>query len=171
MTDLVKAKLIENKGHFKKGHKIQPLIPSQITHGMSSRKARNPIYSAWSRMKRRCNNENSKEYVAYGAKGIKVSDSWAKSFPNFYTDMGTSWFAGASLDRIDNSKGYSKENCRWATMADQARNKTTVRLYDFEGERLTIPQIAEKVGIKPKTLYARLVRQKWPLERAVLINA
>lgn len=163
MNDLVRA----NKGQFKKGHKIQPLVPSRLKHGFSTTHVeRNPIYSAWSRMKRRCNNENSKEYSAYGAKGIKVSDLWT-SFENFYADTGSSWFLGASIDRIDNSKGYSAGNCRWATMADQARNKATVRLYMYAGKMLTIPQIAQRIDIKPKTLYSRLVRQKLPFERAI----
>lgn len=162
MTDPIKA----NKGQFKKGHTVQPTVPSQLRHGMGTRKVRNPIYAAWSRMKRRCFNKNSKEYAAYGAKGITVSLDW-RYFDEFLADMGATWFPGASLDRIGNSKGYSKENCRWVTMADQARNKTTVRLYDYLGDKLTIPQLAQMSGVKPKTLYARLVIQKWPLERAL----
>lgn len=164
MTDLVKA----NKGQFKKAHKVQPKVPSQLKHGMGTRKVRDPFYASWCRMKRRCLNKNSKEYATYGAKGIGVSPDWL-SFEGFYADMRPTWFPGASLDRIDNGKGYSPNNCRWVTMADQARNKTTVRTYMWGTEKLTIPQIADQMGIKPKTLYARIVIYKWPLERAFKI--
>lgn len=82
--------------------------------------------------------------------------------------MADSWFPGASIDRIDNSKGYSKENCRWATVVEQARNKTTVTKYTYQGKTLTIPEWAEIYDIKPRTLYARLKIYKWPVERALL---
>lgn len=139
----------------------------QYKHGMGSRSERNPVYTTWTHIKRRCLNKNSKEYAAYGAKGITISEDWM-IFENFHTDMAQTWFPKASIDRVDNAKGYSKENCRWATMADQARNKTTVRLYKIGHLNLTIPQVAEIYQIKPKTLYDRLVRQGLPLERAIL---
>lgn len=82
----------------------------------------NRFYRIHRDMKTRCLNPNSKGYEKYGALGISISSEW-KDFWNFYSDMFDSYFDGASLDRIDNSKGYSKENCRWVEFALQSRNK------------------------------------------------
>lgn len=83
-------------------------------------KQRKATYQCFMDMKQRCQNQNHKYYASYGGRGIDVSDSW-QSFENFVDDMGLKP-DGLSLDRIDNNKGYSKENCRWATKAQQARN-------------------------------------------------
>jgi hypothetical protein len=80
------------------------------------------IYNIWITMKDRCNNKKNKVYKYYGGRGITVCNEWKDSFEHFYKDMGDRP-EGLSLDRIDVSKGYSKDNCRWATHSDQAHNK------------------------------------------------
>lgn len=72
-------------------------------------------------------------------------------------------------DRLDNEKGYSKENCRWATHAEQARNKRNVRLFDYKGAKATVADIARDVGLKRNTLYSRLFVYNWPFEKAVQV--
>lgn len=90
------------------------------THGMSQ----TAIYMVWKGMKNRCENVNNVNYPDYGQRGIKVCYRW-KRFENFYADMGINYkeCLGLSLDRIDNNKGYSKENCRWSTAKQQANNR------------------------------------------------
>lgn len=117
-------------------------------------------------MKSRCYNKNNVSYPRYGAKGVTVSEEW-HSFENFVRDMGKSYFPGATIDRIDNNKGYSKGNCRWATRKEQLRNKRSVERYSFCGEKLTIPELAEIAGVKPRTMYARLKRYGWSVGEAV----
>lgn len=81
-------------------------------------------------MVQRCTNTNRPDFRLYGGRGITVCERWLKSgggFVAFLADMGDRP-AGASIDRIDNSKGYEPGNCRWATPAEQARNRSTAKL-------------------------------------------
>lgn len=96
----------------------------KVTHGASKTK----VYRAWRHMKSRCGNPNVERFVHYGGRGITVCDEWTCSFERFLSDMGLPPTDGHTLDRIDPNKGYSKDNCRWATKTEQARNKTSSKL-------------------------------------------
>lgn len=91
-------------------------------------------YNTWSSMKKRCNNKTHKAYKYYGAIGIKVCDSWLNSYENFINDMGKKPSKEYSLDRIDFTKGYYKENCRWATNKEQCRNLKNNVLFEYNNE-------------------------------------
>lgn len=95
------------------------------THGLS----RSKTYRVWTNMKRRCLVRSHPTYKHYGARNIKICEQWLK-FENFYKDMGEAPI-GKSLDRVDNEKGYDKENCRWATPKEQ--NLNTRRGYKYRG--------------------------------------
>lgn len=84
---------------------------------------------------------------------------------NFYADMGDRP-AGMTLDRRNNSLGYSRENCRWATGQTQSRNRRTNRLLTHEGKTMTAAAWAESIGMLPATLHSRLHRG-WPIARAL----
>lgn len=89
---------------------------------MSNKKHIN--YSSWKSMHQRCVTKRPKTYKYYGAKGISVCEEW-KDFKKFTEDMGPKPNKDYSIDRIDNSKGYFKENCRWATKLEQVLNRST----------------------------------------------
>jgi len=78
-------------------------------------------YRIWHAMIQRCTNKKDKSYKNYGGRGINVCERWL-IFVNFYADMGDRPF-NWSIDRIDNNKGYCKDNCRWANRSDQQLNK------------------------------------------------
>jgi hypothetical protein len=88
------------------------------THGLSKK----PIYKTWHGMMQRCSNPKNISYKYYGARGIKVCESW-KKFENFYKDMGDKPCENLSLDRVDSNGDYSKENCRWTDWITQANNR------------------------------------------------
>lgn len=156
---------MRNSTSFKKGHLSYTKSgkeSSQYRHGQYG----TSLYKAWERMKRRCLNPRDKSYSRYGGAGVVISEAWL-DFQVFARDMGPSFKEGLTLDRTDNSKGYSKENCRWATKLEQARNKRKVLLYEYKGVRLTIPEWAEVMGLSVNTLFARLKRYGWPIEKAL----
>jgi hypothetical protein len=89
----------------------------------------NPLYNTWKDMRKRCSNPNRKDYKFYGGKGIQVCDRWQQSFTNFLEDMLPTWFIGGTIERLDNDKGYCKENCTWVTISKQQQNRSNVKGY------------------------------------------
>lgn len=85
-----------------------------------------PVYSTWKTMRKRCRDKNHRTYIDYGAKGIGICKEW-DNFKTFELDMGPRPTTKHTLDRIDNTKGYSKENCRWATRLEQTSNRKTAK--------------------------------------------
>lgn len=88
-------------------------------HGMHGTQ----IYNRWKGMKSRCRSKSYHAYHRYNGKGITVCERWQNDFMNFYNDMNDTFFEGAELDRIDNSKGYYPENCRWVTHKQNCNNR------------------------------------------------
>jgi len=117
-------------------------------------------------MKRRCYLETDPGYSNYGGRGITVCGQWRDDFAQFFKDMGPRP-KGCSLDRIDNNQGYSPENCRWASTKQQANNKRTNRPITFKGKTQTITQWAEQLSMDPQTLFRRLGKYKWSVEKSL----
>jgi hypothetical protein len=105
-------------------------------------------------MLRRCKYPSLRAYRWYGAKGIKVCERW-KTFENFASDMGPIPFAGATLDRIDSSKDYGPENCKWSTMTTQARNRKSNKLLTLNGETKCLAEWVESSGLPWSTIMGR----------------
>lgn len=129
------------------------------SHGMRQ----SATYRIWSHIKGRCLNKTDKKYADYGGRGIKVCKSWMK-FENFLKDMGDK-SEGLSLDRKDNNKGYSKANCRWATLIEQANNKRNNRFFAYEGLTLTLPEWCRRLGLNLGLSRCRHYKLKWPIEK------
>lgn len=130
------------------------IFDSYECHGMSRH---NPIYTRWITMKSRCNNPHHPAYDRYGGRGIMVCDEWNLSFMNFYKwAIQNGYKDGLTLDRINNEKGYSPDNCRWANPKQQARNKRTNRLITYHGKTQCIAAWSDETGIRRDTLLYRL---------------
>ena len=128
------------------------LCGNRLTHG----KSKSDEHSIYSKMISRCYNQKNSDYPSYGGRGISVCDSWRLSFMNFFNDMGIRPSKSHSIDRIDNQKGYSLDNCRWALPKDQARNRRSNTFteslaadmrYDHDVNKLTARQISNKYNI------------------------
>lgn len=94
------------------------------------------IYSIWCGMKQRCRDVNAINYRHYGGKGIKVCDEWVNNLQAFHEwAMANGYADHLTLDRIDNDKGYSPDNCRWVTMKEQQNNRSNNVKRDMEDKR------------------------------------
>lgn len=130
-------------------------------HGMSKTKT----YNTWRGMIERCTREDSVGWEDYGAKGITVCDEWF-DFQSFFRDMGERP-DGKTLDRIDPSMGYNKQNCQWATVRDQAINKSGIPYHTFAGLSLSFGEWSELIGIERRVFVRRFYQSKWSLERTL----
>ena len=137
---------------------------SNTTHGEACKTVE---YTTWNNIKKRCYDTKDKNFHLYGARGIKVSEEWVQSYENFLRDMGRKPDKSYSIERIDNSKGYSKENCRWATSKEQSRNTRRNNNISFNGRTQCLTDWAKEVGISHSTLSCRLFRYGWSIEKAL----
>lgn len=126
------------------------------THGYASGPNKTKIYVVWRNIKRRCLSESSTFYPDYGGRGITICDRWVNSFENFLTDMGEMPSSKHTIERKDNNGNYEPGNCVWATRKEQANNRRSSVFIEFNGERKTIAQWADHVGIAMKTLHKRI---------------
>lgn len=117
------------------------------------------LYRIWLCMKQRCYNPNQTAFHTYGGRGIKVCEEWKHDFSAFkewaeahgYTD-------NLEIDRIDNDKGYSPDNCRWITHKNNCNNRRASFLVEIEGVKHTLPEWADISGIDYKSIYNRYYR-------------
>ena len=123
------------------------------------------LYKIWRGMRERCYNTNTKNFMRYGGRGISICEEWLEfdafkdwALSHGYTDKLT-------IDRIDNEKGYSPDNCRWATLKEQENNKYSNRIIEFNGEKHTISEWSDITGICYSTLHGRL--ERYNIEKAL----
>lgn len=130
----------------------------------------NPIYSVWQNMIQRCNNYKNRQYKDYGKRKIKVCYRWSSKnkngFINFLEDMGLPPTNKHQIDRINNDKGYFKENCHWVLPKINSRNKRNNHLIPFNGKELTIVEWSEITKINKKTIKGRIDRG-WSPEKTL----
>jgi hypothetical protein len=130
------------------------------THGMSETR----VYRIWRAMHWRCN-PTSEHNANYSDRGIYVCSKW-KDFISFYADMGDAP-QGASIDRIDNDKPYSPDNCRWATRTEQSRNRRGSLSVVVNGAKRLLQELSDEYGFKYQTLHARLFIYGWNVDEAL----
>ena len=135
-------------------------------HGMSNTK----LFYKWSGMLDRCYNPSSKDYKNWGARGITVCKRWRNSFENFHSDMGASYLPGLSLGRINNNKGYTPKNCRWETARQQANNTRYNIHIKTPAGMMTIKEASRIYNVPYGTLYARIRRYNWTINRALNLS-
>lgn len=122
------------------------------THGLS----KDPAYSRWKAMIRRCYNPKCKRYHRYGGRGIKVCEEWRDSPVKFIEWAYQSGFEKhLTLDRADNNKGYSPENCRWVSYKVQMNNFSRNAKITINNITHTLSEWSEIYNIYYPTLKSR----------------
>lgn len=134
-----------------------------IKHGEAEK---TPEYRAWAGITKRCCRPKNPKYPNYGGRGITMCSRWRGNYLAFLEDMGRRPSDKHSLDRIDNNKGYYKENCAWRTAKEQHNNKRTNRWIELDGEVKTAAQWEEVSGIKQDVIRGRL-RLGWTIRDAI----
>jgi phenylpropionate dioxygenase-like ring-hydroxylating dioxygenase large terminal subunit len=135
------------------------------THGLSKTR----LFRVWKRMNERCNQPNNKNYPNYGGRGIKIE--W-KTVEEFNRDMGDGLEKhileygekNTQIDRIDNDKGYSKENCRWVTVRENINNRRNTLSFEHKGKKMIIADWAKQMNMPTQTLKTRYFRG-WPISK------
>lgn len=127
------------------------------------------IHNIWKAMIYRCSAENYKYYSTYGGRGITVCDRWL-TFTNFLEDMGKLYSDELELDRIDNNKGYCKENCRFVPRIINASNKRNNRFIEHDGEKKTLSQWSRDLGISKNCLHRRL-KMGWSIKDTLEVES
>lgn len=148
---------------FKRHGSTEKLVSRPLlTHGMYYTR----IYRIYRSMISRCTYDNQSGYEYYKGRGITVCDEWS-TFEAFLEDMKDTYSDDLTLDRIDNSLGYSKENCRWATPGEQSRNRRSNVWVEYNGEKIILKDLAKKIDMNYVTLRDRIRRYNYSLDDAI----
>lgn len=130
-----------------------------VSKTMSTHKLTNtPLYRVYRSMKERCSNPHSEFYPIYGGRGITVCDDWRHYYLSFYNWANENGYRkGLSIERIDNNGNYCPENCKWATMKEQANNKRNNVLITYNNKVMSVTEAARLSGINHSTLNSRVI--------------
>jgi len=162
-----KARIVTRASYVVSGHTkscgCEKLVGHHKKHNMSNTR----LYNIYYNMIARCYNENDKSYKDYGAKGTIVCDEWKTGFDSFAEwSLKNGYAEGLTIDRIDNSKGYSPDNCRWVSCKIQQNNRTNNHRLTFNGETHTLSEWETITGISQDNIYARL-KLGWSVEKTL----
>lgn len=159
-------KVVRRSQYLRAAHRTHPRScgchHGNETHRMSSSRQ----YNVWRSMLGRCLDPSDKDWENYGGRGITVCKRWRSAFVNFWADMQEGYSPKLTLGRINNTRGYSKANCRWETPTEQSNNRRTNRILRTPKGRMTLTQAARVFGVSKNTLYARISRYKWGVKKA-----
>ena len=144
--------------------RAEKLKNKEETHKMSKSR----LYNIWKEILQRTTNEKNKNYRYYGGRGIGICNEWRENFETFAKWSNENGYSpNMTIERRDNSKGYQPDNCYWATMKEQSRNKRSNHWLTYRGKTKTITDWAEDIGMKKTTLTNRINRLGWSTEKAL----
>lgn len=138
-----------------------------IKYNKEQKKIRNVYF----KMKDRCYRKNCKSFNDYGGRGITICDEWLKNPKSFYEwSFKNGYKDNLEIDRIDNNKGYSPDNCRWATKLEQANNKRNNLFIEYNNETKTLAQWCRLLNLPYRKTHKRIYMYKWDIEKALTDN-
>lgn len=134
------------------------------THGMSKSK----LYYIWSDIKQRCYQKNNPAFKFYGGRGIKMCNEWFKSYERFmkWAEI-NGYHEGLTIERIDVNGDYCPDNCKWIQLSEQAQNRRSNILIDYNGESHCLSEWCNIYKVNYYLVYNRIHKNKWSFERAI----
>lgn len=134
------------------------------THHLSQTR----LYRKWVGMKRRCYDTQNAAYNEYGGRGITMCDEWKADFLAFREwALKTGYEDGLSIERIDVNKGYCPENCKWLPISEQANNRRTCLMFEYNGKTQNLTQWCKEFNVNYKLVNDRIKQKGWSFERAM----
>lgn len=124
------------------------------------------LHRIWANMKQRCTNPKSKDFRYYGERGIQVCDEWSEFEPFFYWAMANGYKEGLTIERKDNDKGYTPENCEWIPSNRQQRNTSRTRKYIMYGKEFTLAELC-RIFSQPRSTVDYRLKKGEQLETAL----
>jgi len=119
-------------------------------------------------MRNRCANPRNPVYKWYGARGITVCKQWNDFAVFDRWSIANGYKPGLTIDRIDNMRGYSPENCRWADYKTQAQNTRQTKTITYNGLTFSLSEWSRRLGLGPRTIHARIQYGYSPIEAVTL---
>ena len=144
----------------------------EVIHNRLYKGGKSKLYGVLRLMLRRCNDPNSEYYHNYGGRGIKVCDEWACGVQGYYNFRKwaeeNGYEDGLTIDRIDNDKGYSPDNCQWSTRKYQSNNKRNNTMVTIDGRTQTLAQWCEEFGVPYSRVRIRYMVMGWDIMDALI---
>lgn len=156
-----------NKDRYKKKQKEYREARPELKAALyADWQKRNPVHSVWRSMKNRCYSEKCRAYARYGGRGIVICERWLgeNGYKNFESDMGPRPSLQHTIERVNNNGNYEPGNCKWASRAQQQRNRRNNVMLTINGKTQCLKDWAIETGICYKTLQGR-VKLGWPESR------
>lgn len=152
------------KACARNGHRwVAPRVPGPGT----KRQMHRSEHQSWESMWKRCTDSKHKGYKNYGGRSITVCGRW-NSFELFLEDMGPKPTPQHTIERKDTNGNYEPNNCRWATRKEQARNQRRSVYVEYQGEKLLLLDLADRLGLSRNVIYQRL-KLGWSLDDALSV--
>lgn len=146
----------------------QQLSERKKTHGGYASKE--PLYSVWCGIRKRCLSESCEKFKDYGGRGVLLCEQWHDYSAFREWSMSSGYKTGLSIDRIDVNGNYCPENCRWTDSRTQQNNRRSCVYYTHNGETHTLKEWSRKFGMNYSTVYSRITKYGYTFERALSIS-
>lgn len=153
---------------------LERSVAATRTHGLTpSDGTKPPLYATWANMIERCTSPTSTHYKWYGSRGISVCQRWRSGegaltgFECFILDMGPRPSPRHTVDREDNNGNYEPANCRWATLVEQANNRSNNRVIEAFGQTMTLAEATRRYSKITSSGVMKRLRQGWSSEAAL----
>lgn len=158
---------VVRSGNLKSGAVKSCGCLNKISYTATHKESKTPLYRKWKSMLYRCENKKHIAYKDYGARGITVCEEWHDflSFKKWVEE--TKPCGEFSIDRIDNDKGYSPDNCRWASQKEQANNRRSNVMIAYQNEVHNLMEWSKILGFDYKSVHNRMHKLGWSFEKAI----